>query len=876
MALHEQAAVNLQPDIPLVLRRHWAVGLLLWLAANALILLPGAPGLSWGVVTGLLLLGVVLPGLLLAVAIFGRAQTTPFEFVVYAGGLGFVGYCLALLVVAVIPGPLWGWQVVVALNVLVVLAALGVWFVTRSPAPVVGVAQDMAPPADATPSRMALLGLASVVLVAALLRLPNLGYSDFQGDEARAMLRASEVIQGYPSALVIHKKGPLEILVPTGLYAVQQRINEAQARLPFALAGLLGIAVVYLLGWRMFGAVAGWVAAMLLAVDGYLVGFARIVQYQSFVFLMSALVVLALYRQATSTRPRPAFLLAAGLFFVGGLYAHYEALWVVIPGLYLLWVYGRRTGDWRGLWRALWGPALLVVGLLAAFYIPFLLDARWGQTARDVFGNRIGSSFPYNNLVDFFERTTLYSSTYQVILMIVGTLGAQAVVLLRIWPRGLAWTVVGLTTLGIGITVWGQTDWLRIGGTDHTWLFFALVIATVTVPRRVPAETRTVWLWFGVPMVLSIFFVDKPNSHVYGFFTGWALVNGLFWEAVWGRVAQIGATWRPIVRFGAVTAAALVTAVLALYTFQLFTYTQVEVLRTWAQNRPSGYWTPYTLPTRGSLFGFPYKNGWKVVGALYADGTLDAPFTSNESNRVGEWYGRGAYFCPPDAEFYMLPTTLQPDEALEDPLRLAELAHNGFAEWGVVTVDGDPRLRIFTTRPVSGAPRVFEESAYASGFDRGLTSPWFVKPGPAIVNAPAAPVAYRLNEHVWLKGYTLAQPQVTAGSRVALDLYWQMAAAQDIEDKVFVQIIDPVTLRKVAQRDAEPGCTKYSMDEWRAGELNYDPYQLTIAADAPPGVYTVLVGMYDAESHDRYAVFDAQGGTLGDAIILTTIEVVAP
>ena len=42
----------------------------------------------------------------------------------------------------------------------------------------------------------------------ALLRAPNLDYSEFQGDEARVMLRASEVIEGYENALFAHQKMP--------------------------------------------------------------------------------------------------------------------------------------------------------------------------------------------------------------------------------------------------------------------------------------------------------------------------------------------------------------------------------------------------------------------------------------------------------------------------------------------------------------------------------------------------------------------------------------------------------------------------------------------------------------------------------------------
>ena len=104
------------------------------------------------------------------------------------------------------------------------------------------------------------------------------------------------MIQGYDDVLFLHKKGPAEILLPTTLFALAGRVTEATARLPFALAGIAALGAAYLLGKRLFGSVAGWAAAMLLAVDGYLVAFSRIVQYQSIVILTSALVILILVR----------------------------------------------------------------------------------------------------------------------------------------------------------------------------------------------------------------------------------------------------------------------------------------------------------------------------------------------------------------------------------------------------------------------------------------------------------------------------------------------------------------------------------------------------------------------------------------------------
>jgi hypothetical protein len=458
--------------------------------------------------------------------------------------------------------------------------------------------------------------------------------------------------------------------------------------------------------------------------------------------------------------------------------------------------------------------------------------------------------------------------------MIIMAVIAQAVVLHRVWPRWLVWSVVALTVAGLAVT-FVHPDWLYIGATDHTWLFFALAVAVAIIPPRIAHEARMAWLWFGLSMVLSIFFVAKPNTHVYGFFIAWALVVGLAGEAIWqGLQGRIGV---PRARLVTVPVTLILFAIFGIYTFFIFTYTEVEVFRTWAANRPWGYWTPYELPSSGSIFGFPHKNGWKVVGALYADGTLDAPFDTNATYRINHWYSRGLHFCPPDAEYYMLPTTQRPDVALQDAAILENLTTSGFRPWGVITVEGDERMRIFTKRPVNEI-RVFKESDYAPYFNSALSTPFFLKAGPAIISQPATTVDYRLQDHLWLKGYTVSHTQIAPGERLELQLYWEVTELLTTEDKTFVQLIDLDTLHKAAQRDSEPGCgvDVYPMLLWRPGELTLDPYSLEIASDTPPGNYTLLVGAYSAESHERFPVFAADGSHLGDSIALITVEVVAP
>ena len=830
------------------------------LAVSNLLLL----GTGWSPVVGTFLLCIVLCGALAAVCLLNRTRTSALEFTVVALGLGYSIFILMLYGLSLFPGGLTRWQIVLTFD------ALGLalmWLALRSQNAIIE-PEAWLPP-DVRFDRWAVIALASVLVVATLLRLPNLGYSEFDNDEVRMMERAAEVVQGYESALLIHRKGPAEILIPAGIYAIAGRIDEAQARVFFTIANLVGLLAIFLLGWRMFGLVAGWMSAMLLATDGLFTGFARFAQYQSIVIAMSAIVILMLHRQAKSSRLHIPYLWIAGLCFVAGAYAHYEIVWVVIPGAYLVVEFLRRSQNPARCIRSAALPALVVTALLAFFYVPFVLDLSWSSTARNIMVTRIGNAFPYNNLSDFVGLATVYSSSYQIFFVAAGSFAALALALQRYQKPWILWIAAGAT-----IAILVRSYWLRAGGTDYIWLLFVLGVAAAVLSPHASLDERTVWLWFGVPLVLSMFFAAEPRTHVYGFYTGWMLLVGSVVEAGWQKLGawKAASIARPAFLFVLVAA----FGIFGLYTFLLFTDTRVEILRTWAENHPVGYWTTFTLPDCGSLFGFPFKNGWKVIGMLYADGTLDAPFDANVSGRTGYWYTRGPHYCPPDAEFYMLATELNPSEADTCDEKLGELLANDYHQWGYVTVNGEPRLQILTKRPAQDdEPHVFDEADYGEIFDETMTSPFFVKPGPALLVKPQVNVEYRLGENFWLRGYSLApDANLKPGDRISLELFWETTQPQDIEDKVFVQIIDTETLHKAAQRDAEPGCTTYSIDDWRPGDINYDPYLLKILPDTPPGTYTVLVGMYN-ELEERYPVFSASGELLGDAISLTTIEVVS-
>jgi hypothetical protein len=61
---------------------------------------------------------------------------------------------------------------------------------------------------------------------------------------------------------------------------------------------------------------------------------------------------------------------------------------------------------------------------------------------------------------------------------------------------------------------------------------------------------------------------------------------------------------------------------------------------------------------------------------------------------------------------------------------------------------------------------------------------------------------------------------------------------------------------------------------WQKGQLVRDPYVLTVAADAPAGVYELEVGLYDADG--RLSLLGKGGFVQDNRILLGRVRVAPP
>lgn len=584
----------------------------------AVFLLWGAPAVGWAIVAS------------------GRRL----ERVAIGGGMAFVCTGLATLALHLIPG---AFPSIVAILSYGLLACMPLLLLPRCVNRV-----------ERPSWRKQWLIVLFVVFVAAAVRFPSLGYSEFQGDEAVIMRRAAQALAGDDRELYLHQKGPVEILVPMSLWALTGTVNEWQARVPFALAGLLAVVVVMALTERLFGGAAAPIAGLLVAISGFLVAFSRIVQYQNLVVVMGGLALLALLRYRDSHNR--ACLMLGALFMGFGLLTHYDAvLWgpavLVVIGEVLVRSKAESRPSVQSILIETLAAGLVGIAVLGLFYVPFVRDPMFARTYAYLAGGRLGGSFFHNSLVSVWRMSTFYNA----FVYVVG--------------------LVGLVFLAAV---------LRVG-------------------------KLAAWVSFLVPFVFYCLIVADPRTHIYTFYPAAAMLAA---GALTRVVRAVPQKWR--IPFAAGTTLWLMFS--AGYLVVAFLNHQVEYKRAWPESRHPLYPVPFSdeeLPLYGH-FGFPYRAGWKAVESLYAEGVLSGTYASNEEPEITTWYVRSGErtMCgQPDA--YIVAEDVQ-DEIVVD----WEEIDRDYVLTGEVVVAGRPKIRIFgriegpkLTVDASAVARAFDAAA---------------------------------------------------------------------------------------------------------------------------------------------------------------------
>ncbi|MEN6478758.1 MAG: glycosyltransferase family 39 protein [Anaerolineales bacterium] len=133
------------------------------------------------------------------------------------------------------------------------------------------------------------------------------------------------------------------------------------------------------------------------------------------------------------------------------------------------------------------------------------------------------------------------------------------------------------------------------------------------------------------------------------------------------------------------------------------------------------------------------------------------------------------------------------------------------------------------------------------------------------------PLNIRLGEGVALIGYTVDRTAASPGEPIALTLYWQALADGREDLTVFCQL-QAEQGAIVAQHDGPPRGGERPTSTWHRGDIVVDEHVLQVREDAPAGVWTLHVGLYNSR-HKRLTVLGEHGEAQARDIVLTPIRV---
>jgi 4-amino-4-deoxy-L-arabinose transferase-like glycosyltransferase len=702
------------------------------------------------------------------------------------------------------------------------------------------------------------------LLVGVSLRVAHLDYTEFEGDEARVMMRAARAMEGDEALIFEHDKGPFQLTMVMPGWRLVGMTNEWMARLPFVLANVLGLVSVFFLGRRLGHPIAGGIAVNMLAIEGYLVGLGRGLRHHNIVFVLAALGLLCLF--AYYKHGRGSWIVVGSVLFAGAALAHYDAILMLPSGL--LFVIGRL---WRDRRRGLPGilPVLvagLVGGVLVGlFYVPFMYNPHIGATSYYLSG-RIGGK-AYNNLKSTFELSAVYDSVYflaGLALVLVG----QMMVVWRGWGRG-GPVMCGVLLALVGVSAFWPALWGE-GRAALAWIPFVIALLGALLAPGQSIGIRALWLWLGGSATFFLFFVSLPLTHVYTIFPAWALLAGLGLE----RLAHWLDRRAPIALYAGAAAGVAIYVLCTGYVVMAFANYTPEYLREFPQSRSPVYWTPYEQkPVEIGLYGFPYRVGWKVIGVLFDQGRLAGSYSSNEKPRATAYYTRqAARLDCASPDMYIVAANVHDAVALRWDQIEAEY-HQSI----VITVDGRPTLTVYE-RGAIGDPVTYAAKAWDHQFDLG-TTPERVAAQTATVGGDVRAGEYvsreaSIGDFAYLLGYKIDDAYAVPGGYVELTLIWRARHAAPIDYQVFTHLHDGEVMR--GQLDGQPVCSTHPTSQWRADQLIVDPYRVPIKDDAPPGRVPLNVGMYDLVTMDRLPVMEPDGTSIGDSVHLTDVVIREP
>lgn len=127
------------------------------------------------------------------------------------------------------------------------------------------------------------------------------------------------------------------------------------------------------------------------------------------------------------------------------------------------------------------------------------------------------------------------------------------------------------------------------------------------------------------------------------------------------------------------------------------------------------------------------------------------------------------------------------------------------------------------------------------------------------------PLDANFGDRIALRGFAVAQTQVTAGGALAVRLTWQRLARMTTRYTAFVHLTPEARQPIVGQEDRPP---TPPTTEWLLDEVVSEEYRFAITPETAPGRYRLAVGWYDPISGERLPLLDKSGQAIDNSLLL--------
>ena len=424
--------------------------------------------------------------------------------------------------------------------------------------------------------------LGTIFLSFVLLRLINLGYSEYIPDETTVMtpVKNSQIDTGF---LLAQRKGPMQFLTVrvVNIFGINV-FDEFSYRFPFFLASVLGLFFFYKFVRNFEGQFVAVVATLFLGLNGLFIAFGRVVQYQSLnlLFSFAGLYFLSLLKEEQHKIRNS---LLGSLFLCLSFMSHWDMVFILPPALFLIFKYvlfsGLRGRQKRSVVGALLLPVLVI-------FLPFFVN--YSSVALADAGN-----------ISYFK------------------------------------TRVGYTGISLESIMYDLKEYVvkveLYNPFVYTYVLGVLAFAGLIGSKR----SYPYFYWFLLSLAVFIFLVIKPGTHVYNMFYPSAVLAALgahyFYQLFKGLLSK-----------AIIVALAVLFSFFAYQGYLLFADTKADY--PWSQEDILGHKTkPYShqsLPN--NIIGFPIYRGWKEAAEFLegenARNGADIPYITNEESSIGCFY----------------------------------------------------------------------------------------------------------------------------------------------------------------------------------------------------------------------------------------------